>query len=384
MATPYFDAANNSWKIKVKTDKGWKPKILGPGKPGQPISDNLLKLAEPYMGKATKVIQASPETTDHKAGTTLEAYCQGYRKRYLKRPESIRRLDCVLTHFRGFAAQSDLKLLSNIGVKEINAFVDWRREQGTANSTITADLAMLQGLFRDAIEEGEHPGVTTGLARGINPVRSPASKVRQARNNETAESDDDDDDIKYYTREQQAAILNSLTMFGDPKYVDFVKIMLATGMRANALVNLEFKWITDYRIKIPKRFDKGKSGYTTYLFGDGARNIVNRRFDHFKEGKVFPEIAGTTQVYHYLGRFYLNKRHKIPVEIAEMGAYNHAWRHTFATNRVEDGVSIAVLKDLMGHHDIRITQRYAKVSNDALLATIDMVENKIRARAVAI
>ncbi len=365
MSTPYFDKANNSWKIKVKTDKGWSPRILGPGKPGQPIPDDLLTLAIPFMGSQSKIPETVTETID---GTTLKSYCDLYFKRYLKREGSIRRLKNTLTQFLEFADKQNLKLLKQVGIKEINSFVDSRRDKGTEDSTICSDLAQLQGLFTMAIEEQVY------LAN--NPVKSPASKVRQAIATANSESDDDDlhGEIKYYTREQQSEILKTLNLFGNPKYVDFVKVMLATGMRADALVNMDFKWIKDGYVRIPKRWDKGKTGYMTYLFSDEAKAIIARRLEYHNEGRVFPDINSTTQVYHYLDRFY--RSHKL-AHIADMGSCNHAWRHTFATNRVEEGLSIEVLQQFMGHHSVKITQRYAKVSNDALHAAVAMIEAKI-------
>jgi integrase len=365
MANPYFDTTNNTWKIKVKTDKGWKPRILGPGKPGQPIPDDLLRLAMPFMSSQSKVAEVVTETTD---GTTLKAYCDLYFKRYLKREGSIRRLKNTLTQFLEFADKHKLKLLTDIGVKELNLFVDARRDKGTENSTICSDLAQLQGLFSMAIEEQVY--------LGMNPVKSPASKVRQAIATESAETDDDDlqEEIKYYTREQQVEIFEKLDLFGNPKYVDFVKIMLATGMRAEALVNLDFKWVKDGYVRIPKRWDKGKAGYTTYLCSKESQRIIARRFEHFKEGRVFPDINSTTQVYHYLDRFY--RSHKL-THIADMGSCNHAWRHTFAVNRIDDKWTIEVLQKFMGHHSIKVTQKYAKVSDNTLQAAVAMLESKI-------
>ena len=39
----------------------------------------------------------------------------------------------------------------------------------------------------------------------------------------------------------------------------------------------------------------------------------------------------------------------------------HVGRHTFATNLITEGVDIYVVKELLGHQDLKITQIYAKV-----------------------
>ena len=39
----------------------------------------------------------------------------------------------------------------------------------------------------------------------------------------------------------------------------------------------------------------------------------------------------------------------------------HCLRHTFATHLLNAGVSLEVLKELMGHHSIQLTLRYAQL-----------------------
>ena len=39
----------------------------------------------------------------------------------------------------------------------------------------------------------------------------------------------------------------------------------------------------------------------------------------------------------------------------------HCLRHTFATHLLNAGVSLEILKELMGHHSIQLTLRYAQL-----------------------
>ncbi len=51
----------------------------------------------------------------------------------------------------------------------------------------------------------------------------------------------------------------------------------------------------------------------------------------------------------------------------------HTLRHSFASNLVQKGVSIYVVKELLGHEDISTTQIYSHLQTDNLLKAIDLL-----------
>jgi integrase len=74
-------------------------------------------------------------------------------------------------------------------------------------------------------------------------------------------------------------------------------------------------------------------------------------------------------------------------EVFSQGNFDHAWqgalrragisdfhfhdlRHTFASHLAIAGVSILVIKELLGHKDLSMTMRYAHLSPDARKAAI--------------
>ncbi len=61
--------------------------------------------------------------------------------------------------------------------------------------------------------------------------------------------------------------------------------------------------------------------------------------------------------------------------------HSHLARHTFATYMLRNGVKIENLSKMLGHANIKQTQRYAKVLAESVHEEFDMIENKMKANA---
>jgi site-specific recombinase XerD len=58
----------------------------------------------------------------------------------------------------------------------------------------------------------------------------------------------------------------------------------------------------------------------------------------------------------------------------------HALRHTFATQLLNAGVPLEVLKELMGHHSIHVTLRYTQLYDTTKRRQYDQAMTKIAQR----
>ena len=261
MATPYYDKANETWKIKVKEDGKWKSRTLCKGEFADTPPDEILKLAAALA--PVEVVQVAEAT-----GDGLRAYSELYLKRHpSKRVNGVRRRESLLRRFCEFAEGRGWLTIDSVGVRQINDWVDHRQGvEKAGDATIVSDLAILQGLFRSAIEEGRI---------SANPATIPAKQARK-RSSLSGIDDEEQEEIKFYTREQQERIFSVLPL-ALPQYRDLVVLLLATGMRADAAIHMEASWLREgHLVRIPEKFDKGGAGYTTYLFGDEAKAVVSR------------------------------------------------------------------------------------------------------------
>ncbi|MCH8171599.1 MAG: tyrosine-type recombinase/integrase [Bacteroidetes bacterium] len=72
---------------------------------------------------------------------------------------------------------------------------------------------------------------------------------------------------------------------------------------------------------------------------------------------------------------YISKKFKQGVRLAELDdrIHYHTLRHSFASNLVQKGVSLYVVKELLGHENITTTQIYSHVQNPDLVDAIKLL-----------
>ncbi|WP_243637487.1 tyrosine-type recombinase/integrase [Parashewanella curva] len=122
--------------------------------------------------------------------------------------------------------------------------------------------------------------------------------------------------------------------------VTVVKICLSTGARWSEAEGLTGSQIANDRITFTKT--KGKKNRTVPISEELANQIPRVR------GKLFRPCRKSFQE--------AVKRAKI---ILPEGQMTHVLRHTFASHFMMNGGNIPVLKEILGHSDIKDTMRYA-------------------------
>lgn len=126
-----------------------------------------------------------------------------------------------------------------------------------------------------------------------------------------------------------------------------------------------------------------------------VKKIQHKSFDN--AGSKTPEKL----IIHTSGRPpQENEYHKILYEISEHirldcgvsvgpeALVSHRLRHTFATTLINAGISIEALKELLGHRDLRMTLKYARVMPETIrkdyLSALDKIKNEIKVPELAI
>lgn len=172
--------------------------------------------------------------------------------------------------------------------------------------------------------------------------------------------------IRYLTKEEEDQLLTLTREAGREDIADMFAALLDTGFRFSEMANLTFDAIDFDQGVVHCWYNKSDRPRTVPLT-KRAKVIFQKRREELAGDKPFPLTYDEV-------RWYFEKAK------AEMGLLNdkdftiHALRHTFASRLVQAGVPLYVVKQLLGHSSIQVTERYAHLADPNLrhaIATLD-------------
>jgi integrase/recombinase XerD len=157
------------------------------------------------------------------------------------------------------------------------------------------------------------------------------------------------------------------------------KAMLFTiysaGLRVSELVNLKMEDIDSGRMQIHIQCAKGKKdryvGLSPILL-DILRNYLRTYKPQPKSFLFESEQSFTAYPIRTVQKIFTDAKNKAGITKAT-GV--HVLRHSFATHLLEKGTDIHYIKELLGHFDIKTTERYLHVSKKQLVNIISPLDD---------
>ncbi len=238
--------------------------------------------------------------------------------------------------------------LSAVSPKVISSYKVKREKKGIKPATINRELAMLSKAFNVAVREWEWT------------KDNPVSRVpREKENNERD---------RWLSFEDEKRILTYC-----PDWLkDIIVFDLNTGFRQGELLSLTWQCVNLLRntAMILARFSKNGKPRTIPL-NQIAIEILMRKSNvrSFKNDLVFFNGNGTM-----IDRHNLRRAFNVATKKAGIADFRfHDLRHTFATRLVQRGIDIYKVSKLLGHKDVRMTQRYSHHCPDSLRDGVDIL-----------
>lgn len=141
----------------------------------------------------------------------------------------------------------------------------------------------------------------------------------------------------------------------------------SAGLRVSEIVNLRLVDIDSVRMQIFVRKAKGKKDRYVNLSPvllDILRSYARDYHPRPKEFLFESEQTFTAYSVRTVQQIFSNAKNKAGIR-KEVGV--HSLRHSFATQLLDKGTDIRYIKDLLGHFNIKTTERYLHVSKAKLV-----------------
>ncbi len=240
------------------------------------------------------------------------------------------------------------KNLLDITPKLISRYKVSRRNEGCSKATLNRELAMLSKAFNVAIVEWEWLD------------RNPVSRVpKEKENNER--------DRWLIPEEEEAIMRNS------PGWLrDIVVFALNTGMRQGEILALDWPSVDLFRKVVVVKESKNGKPRSVPLNKPAFELLESKtKVRDIRCKLVFADKAGGKMDRANLRRAFS----RVVNEAGIIDFRFHDLRHTFATRLAQRGFDIFAIAKILGHRDIRMTQRYAHHCSESLRKGVDLLNS---------
>lgn len=309
----------------------------------------------------------------------LEDYLDGP---YTEKVAHLKSHDAIIATLRRDFAEFLNQPLSAITTWKLEKWRRARLEKKKSTASCNRPLAYLAAMMNHAQKAGL---VKVNPCTGIKPLREDKSRVRflspEERGRllavlEAREAQARAARISHNKWLAERGIAPRPTL--DGRYSDhvFPLVLLAvnTGLRRGELFGLTWGDVDFPRRMLRVRADSAKSGKTRYIpLNSPAMDALDTwRAQHdavAPSALIFPGRGG--------GRLNnINKAWKAVRDAAKLDGFHfHDLRHTFASELIMRGVSLSVIRDLLGHSNFTMTQRYAHLSPEVAAAAVAKLDD---------
>lgn len=304
---------------------------------------------------------------------TLKAFCT---ESYLPWSEENKRsaeddLSKLNTHLY---TQLGAKPLDTISPRDIQQYLSYLRSTvGLAPATANRHLSLLSSIFRLA---EQYELVLKNPCKSVQKFKESNQRQRYLSAEELCRLLDAMEDTDPETGEKNRVAVAAL------------KLLLFTGTRREEALQAEWAHIDfEKRLWFLPKTKNGKSRYVP--LNDNALEVLKSLKQEpgcpyvFVSPKMKPQASGSGQQHQRLNT---------PVKtfqrlLAKAGITDfriHDLRHTFASLAVNNGTSLYMVQQLLGHASPTTTQRYSHLTDNRLLEASNQVAGTVRnARNVA-
>ncbi len=158
-------------------------------------------------------------------------------------------------------------------------------------------------------------------------------------------------------------ILESIDSLTNQKHKLILSLTYASGLRISEVQNLCVQDIDFESCTLHIKGAKGQKDRITPFSEKLSNALRNNIAGKLAKDVVFESIRGGKLSTRSLQNIFQNAMKKSRIK---KPATFHSLRHSFATHLLENGTDVRYVQELLGHKNIRTTQRYTQVTNPKL------------------
>lgn len=256
----------------------------------------------------------------------------------------------------------------HIGTKPLREIAPFHLEKikqsmshaGRAPRSIQYMLATVRQVFNYAMANGLHHGPNPAAGRS---VRRPTVDNRRTR---------------FLTKEEAASLLAELIKRSIDVH-DMALFSLETGARAGEIFSLTWGDINFSTGNALLRDTKSNKNRHLHLTESIKEMLIKRKTNDAKNNDlVFPDKKGKkiVQISDTFNRATDKLKMNENVDDRRDKVTFHTLRHTYASMLVQKGVDIYLVKELLGHSSIALTERYSHLSESSLKQAALMIKDE--------
>lgn len=244
------------------------------------------------------------------------------------------------------------KHLDEVTKDDIARLLHERRAQGGAAGSANRIVILCRYMFNLALK-WETPGVVKNPASGVQMFEDPPTKER------------------YLSTEEAKRLYDSVCISDNEMLRYIIPMLILTGARKREV--LDAKW-EDFDFKLLSwRIPFTKTGRPRHIpMSEGVISLLNS----------IPRIEGCPYVFPnpktrkpFVSVFNSWSTARSLAGLSDVRL--HDLRHSFASFLVNNGRSLYEVQKLLGHTQIRTTQRYAHLSHDTLMEAASVAMNAL-------
>jgi len=201
----------------------------------------------------------------------------------------------------------------------------------------------------------------TALKTLLKEHDQPTSHIKLKRENNSR--------TRVITKEEEILFITTLTEVHKPNYdelADLIQLLADTGLRLSEALEMTYKeninFTTNLIVSYKNKSDRPKSVPMT----NRVKEILTRR-----------QIDNPTRPFtitKYQADFMWTRMKKQLGLEAEKELVLHSWRHAFASRLVSAGVDLYVVKELLSHSTIKLTERYSHLDPGKLVHAVEVLD----------